>query len=86
MDPSVCDLLTIVKYGRLQSTLYAHLMLRELWLEGMKNTSQEAVKKSGGPSEVTVDEMSKALVLEGSTSIPSHIEADLKQKIRELCF
>lgn len=61
-------------------------MLRELWLEGMKNTSQEAVKKSGGPSEVTVDEMSKALVLEGSTSIPSHIEADLKQKIRELCF
>lgn len=74
------------EFERLQSALYAHLVLRESWLEGMKNRSREAVKKSGGPSEVTLDEMSKALVSEGSATIPSHIEADLKQKIREICF
>ena len=61
-------------------------MLRETWLEGMKNRSREAVKQSGGPSEVTLDEMSKALVLEGCSTVPSHIEADMKQKIRETCF
>lgn len=61
-------------------------MIRESWLEGMKNRSREAVKKSGGPSEITVDELSKALVSEGSATIPSHIEADLKRKIRKICF
>lgn len=58
-------------------------MIRESWLEGMKHRSRETVKKSGGPSEVTVDELSKALISEGSATIPSPIESDLKRKIRK---
>jgi len=61
-------------------------MLRESWLEGMKKRTTEAVEKSGGPSEVTLDEIAKPLVSEGSFDIPLQIEAELKRKIRRICF
>lgn len=71
---------------RLKSRLYAQLMLQESWREDMKEKTREAVKRSGGPSEITMDELTKALITCGSTRVPSQIESDTKKKIRSVCL
>jgi hypothetical protein len=71
---------------RLKSTLYAHLILQDSWRDEMKEKTREAVKQSGGASEITMDELTQTLIPCGSTRISSHVEADLKKKIRRICF
>jgi hypothetical protein len=71
---------------RLRSTLYAQLMLQDSWRDEMKEKTREAVKQSGGASEITMDELTQALIPCGSSRISPHVEADMKKRIRRICF
>jgi hypothetical protein len=61
-------------------------MLQESWRDEMKEKTREAVQRSGGISEITLDELGEKLVKHGKHSVPPSIKADLKAKIRQKCF
>lgn len=71
---------------RLKAVLYAQVMLQRSFKDSMQEQTREAVQRSGGISEITLDELARKLVKHGKQSVAPSIEADLKSKIRQKCF
>ena len=69
----------------MKTWLYAQLMVKESWRENIDEKTREAVQRSGGISELTLDELSNNLVRYGKSesAIPKTVETNLKGMIRE---
>ena len=61
-------------------------MLQGSWRDAVMKQTREAVQRSGGVAEITLDELSEALVKFGKHNVPSSIEKDLKTEIKSQCF
>jgi hypothetical protein len=51
----------------------------------MKESTRLAVKKTGGISEITMDELFRKLIPTAKMNVPSSIESDVKREIRVAC-
>ena len=71
---------------RLTSRLYAELMVQESWKDEMRAKTREAIQRSGGISELTLDELVLQLTKYGYSSMTDELEADTKNQIRRLCY
>jgi hypothetical protein len=60
-------------------------MMNETWREEMKERSREALQRSGGISEITLDELVGKLVPHGKTGVPASIKTDCMARIRQAC-
>ena len=69
--------------GRLQKRLYAQLLANESWRDGMTIRMREAVQKSGGISEITLDELAATLILHGKQMVPQSVQTDVMARIRQ---
>ena len=69
----------------MQLRLYAQLMMNESWREEMKDRSREALQRSGGVSEITLDELVGKLLPLGKAGVPASIQTDCMARIRQAC-
>jgi hypothetical protein len=60
-------------------------MMNESWREEMKDRSREALQRSGGVSEITLDEMVGKLLPHGKAGVPASIQTDCMARIRQAC-
>ena len=61
-------------------------MLQGSWRDAIMKQTRETVQRSGGISEITLDELSEVLVKFGKNNVPASIEKDLKAEIKSRCF
>ena len=72
-------------YKRIQSQLYAQLVLNEAWSESMQQKLRDVVQQSGGISEVTLDELVSSLTKHGQSLVSAAMEEDTLEHIRLAC-
>lgn len=75
----------VVSVDSMQLRLYAQLMMNESWREEMKDRSKEALQRSGGLSEITLDELVGKLLPHGKAGVPASIQTDCTARIRQAC-
>ena len=75
---------------RIQSNLYAQLMLNEKWGASMQHKVKEVVRnvvlqQGGGISEITLDELVENLSVQSNSNVPKSIKEDTMEQIKAAC-
>jgi Transcription factor e(y)2 len=68
---------------RIKHDLYAKLILNDAWRETMYQKTREAVHLRGGVPEITLGDLSRALIQTGSNAVPESVKKETIQQIQK---